>query len=81
MSIERIEYEFDNAAFMADVRSAIGNNPSLRDIQAVVDISISSLSRIDNGHMMDMETLLIVAAKLELNPCAYFKRVVWERKS
>lgn len=87
MNDERIEYEFDGALFMLEVRRNVkeateATNVSLRDIEAATGLSASSFSRIDNGAgSLDMPNFLRVCSALDMPPGQFFKRVVWVRKS
>lgn len=78
--IMRTEYSFMSALFMADVRKK-ANGVSLRPIAFKVGVSASTLSRIDNGEMPDMETFMQICARLELSPGNYFARQVWKLES
>lgn len=79
MDTRRIEYEFDTAKFMNDIRVAVGGKAALRDIEAATGISASSFSRVDKGSTMDMDTFMRVCARLNLTPGDYFKKVTWQR--
>lgn len=74
-----IEYKFDNAAFMADVRVAIGGQPSLRDISRITGISASAYSEIDRGGLPDMYTYLRTCARVGIEPGTHFKKTVWRK--
>ena len=79
MSDIRVEYEFDHVRFMADVRAAIGDKASLRDIEASTGVSASTYSRVDNGQSLDMDAFMRICGRLELTPGNYFKQVKWQR--
>lgn len=75
---EKRELEFDTKKFMEHVRFH-SDESSLRSIGAVIGVSASTLSRIDNGMTPDMETFMSVCAKLNLVPGDYFTWAVWRR--
>lgn len=79
MSDERITYEFKLAALMDAVRDAT-KKKSLRDIESIVGISASTLSRMENGKQPDLDTFMKLCATCGLEPGNYFERVVWVRK-
>lgn len=79
MTDERVTYEFKLADLMAAVRAAT-KKKSLRDVEDMVGISASTLSRMDNGKVPDMETFMKLCAACNLEPGDYFERVVWVRK-
>jgi DNA-binding Xre family transcriptional regulator len=76
--MKRIEYVFNNMQFMHDIREAMPKGSSLRDIQARTGINPSTLSRLDNGASIDMDTFLTICSKLDLLPGNYFSRRIWE---
>lgn len=78
MNEKRIEYVFNNIQFMADVRGEMPKGSSLRDIQAQTSVNASTLSRLDNGFPIDMDTFLTICSKLDLMPGNYFSRRIWE---
>jgi len=64
---------FDAQRFTAQVRTKRGNR-SLRSIaKEIGDISISTLSRIENGGIPDTETFLQLCAWLEASPGDFMK--------
>lgn len=80
MATERIEYEFDGQEFIRDIRAKTpGGLASLRDMEAVCGLSASTLSRIQNGALPDMDSFLKVCAQLQLEPGSYFRRAVWRK--
>lgn len=82
---ERVEYRFDNQRFMEDVRKACGETTlvplSLRDIEALINVSASTLSRISNGFLPDLRTFMGICGELNLAPGKYFRRGLWRRVS
>lgn len=77
--VERIEYEFNHENFMHDLRITYGK--TLRDIEDKTGISASTLSRIDNGKLPDLDTLMRACSLLDVNPGIYFRRAVWTKTS
>lgn len=74
----RKELAFLRSQFMVDINQKSGN-ASLRAIEVKTGISASTLSRIQNGHDMDMTTFMTICSKLGLEPSSYFIWEVWER--
>jgi transcriptional regulator with XRE-family HTH domain len=78
-SNERVEFTFNVKMFMSDIRMKSGAQ-TLREIEAQTGISASTLSRLDNGKWPDIETLMIVCGKLQMEPGNYFDKQVWVLK-
>lgn len=76
---QRVEYVFNTAMFMSDVRLKT-KTESLREIEAATGISASTFSRIQNGHVPAMDVFLAICSKCQLQPQNYFDKQVWELK-
>lgn len=74
---QRVEYLFNHARFMSDVKQSLGGG-SLRNIEAATGVSASTLSRIGNGQTPDMQSFLAICGRCQLKPGDYFDRQVWE---
>lgn len=77
----KIEYRFDSAKLMHDIRENCSDGATLREIGARVGVSASTLSRFDNGTMLDFPSFLLICGALDLTPGHYFQRIEWERRS
>lgn len=73
---QKVEYEFNVTRLMEDIRI---DGESLRQLEQRSGISASTWSRIDNGHLPDMQTFLQILAVVDMPPERYFTRVIWER--
>lgn len=78
MADTKREIEFDGKKFMEHVRGET-RDPSLREIAMKVGVSASTLSRIDNGAIPDLNIFMAICAACEMNPGDYFKWVTWKR--
>jgi len=77
---QRIEYVFNVEAFMSDVRLKSGVK-TLNEIEALTGINKSILSRWENSvNLPALDTFMSICAKLQLEPCAYFDKQIWELK-
>ncbi len=76
MMLSKTTLEFDIEKLMEDLRASISGT-SLRDIAAVLNVSVSTLSRIDNGHKPDMDTFIKICQWGELSPADYFIWITW----
>lgn len=76
---QRVEYLFNHARFMSDVKLKLGGG-SLRNIEAATGVSASTLSRIGKGQVIEMATFLAICGRCQLKPEHYFDRQVWELK-
>lgn len=77
----KVEYRFKAEKLMQDIREACPRDATLREIGARVGVSASTLSRFDNGTMLDFPSFLLVCGALDLTPGDYFERITWERRS
>lgn len=69
---------FDVAGLMACVRTSVyagvePDRPTLREIQNYTGVSASTLSRLDNGKLPGIETLIQLCEVCDLNPSQFFK--------
>lgn len=89
MKMSKTTLEFDVERLMKDVREIVSlriairesleTKPvSLRDIEALAGISASTLSRMDNGAMPDMDTFMKLCHVFHLNAGKYFVRIEWK---
>ncbi len=63
---------FDQQALAARVRAQRGDRPLRAVAGEITGVSLSTLSRIENGHMPDMDTFLALCDWLETSPVAFF---------
>lgn len=78
MSETRKTLEFDTERLMADIYDS--KTESLRDASAKTGVSASTLSRINNGAMPDMETFFKLCESMNLDPSRYFVWYEWVGK-
>lgn len=82
MKLTKQTYEFDCEALMRDVRMIArletNKEPSLRDIAAKCGVSSSTLSRLDNGAIPDMDILIRLLDTFNLSAGKYFLRIEWK---
>ena len=76
MPKKKVTLELNVSMLMSTVRDTAKIN-SLRDIEARCGVSASTLSRLDNGHMPDMQTFMSLCEAFRLLPGDYFSWVEW----
>lgn len=70
-----MKYEFDSKEFSRQIKTKriIELNVGLRDIAKKAKVSISTLSRVENGKIPDMLSLINICNWLSSSPASFFK--------
>jgi transcriptional regulator with XRE-family HTH domain len=70
-----MKYEFDSQEFSRQIKTkrVIELNAGMRDVAKKAKVSISTLSRLENGKTPDMPSLISVCNWLESSPSSFFK--------
>jgi len=70
-----MKYEFDSKEFSRQIKTKriIELNVGLRDIAKKAKVSISTLSRVENGKIPDMPSLINICNWLSSSPASFFK--------
>lgn len=70
-----MKYEFDTQEFSKQIKTKriIDLNIGLRDVAKKTNISISTLSRVENGAIPDMTSLIKISNWLKSSPSIFFK--------
>jgi len=76
VELKKTTLEFNTVKLMQDIRAA-ADGESLRDLEAVSGVSASTLSRLDNGAMPDMNIFMRLCEAFKLQPGDYFVWVDW----
>ena len=73
---KRVEIAFNLPAFMNDVKLKSGLE-TVRDIGDACGTSASTISRMFNGKIPDIDTFMRMCAAFQLEPGNYFDKQVW----
>jgi transcriptional regulator with XRE-family HTH domain len=78
-----MKYEFDSQEFSKQIKTKriIELNAGMREVAKKVKVSISTLSRLENGKTPDMPSLINVCNWLESSPSTFFKAKVKNNKN
>lgn len=70
-----MKYQFDTKEFSKQVKMkrVIELNTGLREVAAKAKISISTLSRIENERIPDIQSLILISNWLQVSPSIFFK--------
>ena len=80
MKTEEIRYALDNKGLVKSMKGYSGKNTT-RDLATFYGLSASTISRLENGKALDMDSFCKICARGNFKPGDYFLKQVWVMKS